>query len=73
MSDLKAGVPCLSATIPQLIKSAGEHFGDKVFIVDGNYQLSFNQLLTQSRQLAAALLSRGFQSGDRAAIWAPNM
>lgn len=73
MSDLKAGVPCLSATIPQLIKSAGDHFGDKVFIVDGNYQLSFNQLLTQSRQLAAALLSRGFQSGDRAAIWAPNM
>jgi long-subunit acyl-CoA synthetase (AMP-forming) len=73
MPDIKAGIPCHSATIPQLIKSAAEHFGDKAFIIEGNYQLTFNQLLTQSRQLAAALLSRGFESGDRAAIWAPNM
>jgi acyl-CoA synthetase (AMP-forming)/AMP-acid ligase II len=73
MPDLKAGIPCHSATIPQLIKSAAEHFGDKAFIVESDYQLTFDQLLTQSRQLAAALLSRGFESGDRAAIWAPNM
>lgn len=56
-----------------MLRSAATHYGDKIFIDDNGLCLSFIDTLKQSRIIAAALMERGFNPGDRAAIWAPNM
>ena len=73
MVNNTADSPCNSKTIPQLINAAAAHFDDRVFIDDNGYTITFRQLQEQSRNVAAALMSRDFKLGDKAAIWAPNM
>ena len=73
MVNNTADSPCNSKTIPQLINAAAAHFDDRVFIDDNGYTITFRQLQEQSRNVAAALMSRDFKLGDKAAIWAPNI
>lgn len=59
-------------TIPQMVLSAGERFGDSEAVVDGELRLSFTELAQRVRRAAGAFASAGIDKGDRIAIWAPN-
>ncbi|MFI1235708.1 FadD3 family acyl-CoA ligase [Nocardia salmonicida] len=59
-------------TIPQMVLSAGDRFGDAEAIVDGPLRLSFTDLADRVRRAAGAFAAAGIDKGDRAAIWAPN-
>ncbi|MFF5033333.1 FadD3 family acyl-CoA ligase [Nocardia salmonicida] len=59
-------------TIPQMVLSAGDRFGDAEAIVDGPLRLSFTDLANRVRRAAGAFAAAGIEKGDRAAIWAPN-
>ena len=60
-------------TIPQLISTAAERYGQRVFLEEGELTLSFADFARHSRRLAAALIASGIQRGDRIAVWAPNI
>ncbi|WP_327116873.1 FadD3 family acyl-CoA ligase [Nocardia sp. NBC_01730] len=59
-------------TIPQMVSSSADRFGDAEAVVDGRQRLSFNQLADRIRCAAGAFANAGTQKGDRVAIWAPN-
>ena len=59
-------------TIPGVVLSAGERFGDAEAVVDGPLRLSFAELAERVRVAAGAFASAGIGRGDRVAIWAPN-
>ncbi|MEB3051396.1 FadD3 family acyl-CoA ligase [Mycolicibacter sp. MYC123] len=59
-------------TIPEMVLSAGDRFGDAGAIVDGDVRLSFAELADRVRCAAGAFAAAGIAKGDRAAIWAPN-
>ncbi|WP_207843811.1 FadD3 family acyl-CoA ligase [Williamsia soli] len=59
-------------TIPQMVLSAGDRFGDAEAVVDGELRLSFTELAQRVRRAAGAFASAGIDKGDRVAIWAPN-
>ena len=59
-------------TIPEMVLSAGERFGDAEALVDGPLRLSFAQLVDRIRCAAGAFAAAGVEKGDRVAIWAPN-
>jgi HIP---CoA ligase len=59
-------------TIPEMVLSAADRFGDAEAVVDGPLRLSFAQLVDRIRCAAGAFASIGIGKGDRAAIWAPN-
>jgi len=61
-----------ATTIPQLITSAAERFGDQLFLEEGETRLTFRDFAQRTRQVAAALIARGIQPGDRIGVWAPN-
>ncbi|KAA9156184.1 fatty acid--CoA ligase family protein [Amycolatopsis acidicola] len=67
--DLGRWIP---ATIPQLVRTAGERFGDAEAVVNGPLRLSFAELAERVRVAAGAFAKAGIGKGDRAAIWAPN-
>ena len=60
------------ATVPEIVASAVEHFGDRTAVVDGGTRLSYRELADRSRQFGAALIAAGVEPGDRVAIWAFN-
>ena len=60
-------------SIPGLVASAVERFGDREAIVDGDTRLTFAQLADLGGQAADALVASGVAKGDRVAIWAPNI
>ncbi|MEP5766246.1 MAG: FadD3 family acyl-CoA ligase [Halieaceae bacterium] len=60
-------------TMPQVVATAAQHYGERIAIVDGEVQLSFADLDRARRRSAAAMLAAGLQHGDRIAIWAPNI
>ena len=62
-----------SNTIPDLIDQAAREFGADIFIEDGDVRISFVDLRSRTRALAAALIARGIEPGERIAIWAPNL
>ena len=64
--------PDLPATIPQAIDRAARLYGDREALVDGDVRLTFAELAAAGDRVAAALLARGIEPGDRVAIWAPN-
>ncbi len=64
--------PSTTQTIPNLIDAAAKKFGDKAFLQQGNQQYSFRNLALQCRRVAASLIARGIEPGDRIAVWAPN-
>ncbi len=59
-------------TIPQLVLSAGDRFGDAEAVVDGPLRLTFRQVVHRIRCAAGAFAAIGVEKGDRVAIWAPN-
>jgi HIP---CoA ligase len=59
-------------TIPGMVLSAEERFGDAEAVVDGPLRLSFAELAGRVRVAAGAFASAGVGKGDRVAIWAPN-
>ena len=63
-------IPAL--TIPALTAAAGERFGDRLAIVDGDTRLSYAEVVEESRTFGAALVASGIEPGDRVSIWAFN-
>ncbi|MBA9005401.1 FadD3 family acyl-CoA ligase [Thermomonospora cellulosilytica] len=59
-------------TIPQMVLSAADRFGDAEAVVDGPLRLTFAGLADRVRTAAGAFAEAGVERGDRVAIWAPN-
>jgi acyl-CoA synthetase (AMP-forming)/AMP-acid ligase II len=59
-------------TIPEMVLSAADRFGDAEAVVDGSLRLSFTELTDRIRRAAGAFAELGVEKGDRVAIWAPN-
>lgn len=59
-------------SIPQMVLSAADRFGDAEAVVDGQLRLTFSELTDRVRIAAGAFAAAGVGRGDRAAIWAPN-
>ena len=59
-------------TIPEMVLSAADRFGDSEAVVDGPLRLSFTEVAHRVRCAAGAFAELGVEKGDRVAIWAPN-
>ncbi len=59
-------------TIPEMVLSAADRFGDSEAVVDGPLRLSFTEVAHRVRCAAGAFANLGIRKGDRVAIWAPN-
>ena len=59
-------------TIPEMVLSAADRFGDAEAIVDGPLRLTFAQVVERIRCAAGAFADLGVGKGERVAIWAPN-
>src|SRR5215467_2827160 len=59
-------------TIPEMVLSAADRFGDAEAVVDGPLRLTFNEVVERIRCAAGAFAGLGIEKGDRVAIWAPN-
>ena len=59
-------------TLPELVASAADLFGDADAVVDGPLRLSFAEVGERISCAAGAFADLGIEKGDRAAIWAPN-
>ena len=59
-------------TIPRMVLSAADRFGDAEAVVDGPLRLGFRELAERVRVAAGAFASAGIERGDRVAIRAPN-
>lgn len=60
------------STIPEMVLSAADRFGDGEAVVDGPLRLSFTEVVDRIRCAAGAFAASGIEKGDRVAIWAPN-
>ena len=59
-------------TIPEMVLSAADRFGDAEAVADGPLRLTFTEVAERVRRAAGALADVGIEKGDRVAIWAPN-
>ncbi|MFZ2173330.1 MAG: FadD3 family acyl-CoA ligase [Rhodococcus sp. (in: high G+C Gram-positive bacteria)] len=59
-------------TIPEMVLTVGDRFGDAEAVVDGDLRITFTELADRVRRAAGAFASAGVDKGDRVAIWAPN-
>ena len=59
-------------TIPEMVLSTADRFGDAEAIVDGDLRITFAELTDKIRTAAGAFKQAGLDKGDRVAIWAPN-
>ena len=59
-------------TIPEMVLSAADRFGDAEAVVDGPLRLTFSQVVERIRCAAGAFADLGVGKGERVAIWAPN-
>jgi len=59
-------------TIPEMVLSAADRFGDAEAVVDGPLRLTFVEVAERVRRAAGAFAKLGVEKGDRIAIWAPN-
>ena len=59
-------------TIPEMVLSAADRFGDAEAVVDGPLRLSYVELADRVRRAAGAFVELGVAKGDRVAVWAPN-
>jgi acyl-CoA synthetase (AMP-forming)/AMP-acid ligase II len=62
----------LPATIPALVASAAEAYGEAEAVADGERPVSFAELAILVRRAAGVCIDRGVEPGDRVGIWAPN-
>lgn len=59
-------------TLGQLVDRAAVAYGTAIAYVDGDRRESFDDVATRSDEVAAGLLARGAEPGDRVAIWLAN-
>jgi acyl-CoA synthetase (AMP-forming)/AMP-acid ligase II len=59
-------------TIPEMVLSAADRFGDAEAVVDGPLRLSFSDVVHRIRCAAGAFADLGVEKGERVAVWAPN-
>jgi HIP---CoA ligase len=59
-------------TIPEMVLSAADRFGDAEAIVDGPLRFTFAEVVDRIRCAAGAFAEFGIGKGDRVAVWAPN-
>src|SRR6478609_7741491 len=59
-------------TIPEMVLSAADRFGDAEAVVDGPLRLTFTQVVDRIRCAAGAFAEQGIEKDDRVAVWAPN-
>ncbi len=59
-------------TIPEMVLSAADRFGDAEAIVDGPRRYTFHDVVDRIRCAAGAFADLGIAKGDRVALWAPN-
>jgi acyl-CoA synthetase (AMP-forming)/AMP-acid ligase II len=59
-------------TIPEMVLSAADRFGDAEAVVDGSLRYTFSDVVQRIRCAAGALADLGIGRGDRVAVWAPN-
>ncbi|MGW0705702.1 fatty acid--CoA ligase family protein [Streptomyces sp. NPDC002643] len=59
-------------TVPELVRSAVERYGEVEAVVDGRTRVSYAELGARVERAAAACVAGGVRVGDRVAIWAPN-
>ena len=59
-------------TIPEMVLSAADRFGDAEAVVDGPLRLTFTELVDRIRCAAGAFADLGVGKGERVAVWAPN-
>jgi acyl-CoA synthetase (AMP-forming)/AMP-acid ligase II len=59
-------------TIPEMVASAADRFGEAEAIVDGPLRLTFRQVVDRIRCAAGAFADLKIDKGDRVAVWAPN-
>ncbi len=59
-------------TIPEMVLSAADRFGDAEAVVDGPLRLTFKQVVERIRCAAGAFADLGVGKGDRVVLWAPN-
>ncbi len=64
--------PQLWGTIPEMVLSAADRFGDAEAIVDGPLRYTFRDVVDRIRCAAGAFADLGVEKGDRVALWAPN-
>ncbi|MHA7652766.1 FadD3 family acyl-CoA ligase [Mycobacterium sp. ML4] len=59
-------------TIPEMVLSAADRFGDAEAVVDGPLRYTFDEIVDRIRCAAGAFAQLGVGRGDRVAVWAPN-
>ncbi|WP_274559725.1 FadD3 family acyl-CoA ligase [Streptomyces spiramyceticus] len=59
-------------SIPELVRSAAERYGEREAVVEGRTRISYAELGDRVERAAAACMASGVEPGDRVAIWAPN-
>jgi HIP---CoA ligase len=59
-------------TIPEMVLSAADRFGDAEAVVDGPLRFTFVEIVERIRCAAGAFANLGIGKGERVAIWAPN-
>ena len=59
-------------TIPEMVLSAADRFGDAEAVVDGPLRLTFTEVVDRIRCAAGAFADLGIDKGERVAVWAPN-
>ncbi|MYR06725.1 AMP-binding protein [Gordonia sp. SID5947] len=59
-------------TIPEMVLSSADRFGDAEAVVDGHLRLTFREMVHRIRCAAGSFADLGIRKGDRVAIWAPN-
>lgn len=72
MTLKSAGSGARWESVPAMVLSAADRFGDAEAVVDGPLRLTFAQLVERVRVAAGACAELGVHKGDRVAIWAPN-
>ncbi|MET8980605.1 FadD3 family acyl-CoA ligase [Streptomyces sp. NPDC004539] len=59
-------------SIPGLVRSASERYGETEAVVDGRVRVSYRELGERVERAAAACAAAGVRVGDRVGVWAPN-
>ncbi|BBZ30549.1 3-[(3aS,4S,7aS)-7a-methyl-1,5-dioxo-octahydro-1H- inden-4-yl]propanoyl:CoA ligase [Mycolicibacterium madagascariense] len=59
-------------TIPGVLDRISDEFSDHPALVTDDRTLTYAELKTEVRRVAAAMIDLGVRAGDRVAIWSPN-
>ena len=63
----------LASTLPQALRDSCSQHAAQTAIIDGDFQVTYAQLLPLVEQAASSLIALGVQMGERVAVWAPNV